>query len=571
MTAVEKLNRYVEDVLSGKIPACKQIKQACDRHLWDIERQAQDDFGYQFNHARVEHVMSFMERLINPQSGLKIKLQDWHYFVIGSIFGWVTKEKGEDNRYARRYNQAELFVGRANGKSFICSGIALYMMLFDGQRMAEVFSVATQAAQAKIVFDTTVAFAKASGLENLIRETRDDLKCPGMGSVFRPLASDAKRLDGLRPHCAILDELHEMPSPKIYDVMKSALGKTSQPLLFIISTAGTRIDGIGHKLWKIGEHILNSIRTDDYDPNTDSFFAALYTIDQEDDPYDESVWIKANPTLGIIKPYKVIREDRGQVKIDPTALSNFKTKHLNVFCQSTDKWLDLEYVDAAYDPYLKLEQYKGRDCWIGMDLSDTLDFTALSLVFPNVDGSVDIIAYAYLPETVFKNPRIPKNILTLYQKFQERGELILTPGNTVDYGYISDQVAHFKEIVNLKSVALDPALSKHITARLENYFDIEMIHVSQKPTTMTEPSKHFQILLMQNKIKYNSSVFKWCCLNAEVEVMNHGLIHVKKENATSPYKIDCLIAAITAMAVAVIPDHNFNPYDAFDGIDMITY
>lgn len=571
MTAVEKLNRYVEDVLSGKIPACKQIKQACDRHLWDIERQAQDDFGYQFNHARVEHVMSFMEKLVNPQSGLLIELQDWHYFVIGSIFGWVTKEKGKDNRYARRYNQAELFVGRANGKSFISSGIALYMMLFDGQRMAEVFSVATQAAQAKIVFDTTVAFAKASGLENLIRETRDDLKCPGMGSVFRPLASDAKRLDGLRPHCAIIDEIHEHPSPKIYEVMKSALGKTSQPLLMIISTAGTRINGVGHKLWQIGEAILNSIRTDNYDPNTDSFFAALYTIDQEDDPYDESVWIKANPTLGVIKPYKVIREDAAQVKIDPTGLSNYKTKHLNVFCQSTDKWLSEEYLNTAYDPRIKLEQYAGRECWIGMDLSEVLDLTALSLIFPNLDGSVDIVSYGYLPETAFNNPRTPKHIINLYETFYQRGELILTPGNTVDYNFIAEEIAKFKDIVNLQSVAFDPAMSRHLTTRLENYFDIQMVEVRQSPTVLTEPSKHFQMLLMQNKIKFNSSLFKWCCINAQVEVYNAGLIRVKKEHQTSPYKIDCLIAAIVGMAVAVIPDHKFNPYDAFDGIDMVTY
>ena len=574
MSSVDILNGYVEDVLSGKIPASKQIKQACDRHLWDLERQETDpSFKYFFSSERVESVMSFMSKLVDPSSvdGSTITLQPWHYFVIGSIFGWVTKEvHPKTGRYSRRFDQAELFVARGNGKSFISSGIALYMMMFDGQPKAEVFSVATQMSQAKIVFGTTCDFAMRSGLGNMVKVTRDDLRCPGMGSVFRPLASDAKRLDGLRPHCAIIDEIHEHPTDKVYNVMKSALGKTSQPLLMIISTAGDRLDGIAVRVWKLGEQILNTIRTDEYNPADDSFFAALYCVDKDDDIFDPSVWIKANPTLGAIKPYEVIERDVSAVQKDPKTISNFKTKHLNLFCENSAVWLDWEKVKSAHDKTLDLNNYRGRECFIGMDLASKLDMSALSLLFPNEDGSVDIFTKAYLPDAIMKNPRTSARIQHLYTQFKNRGELELTAGEVTNYDYIVEDLLQYTSMFNVQAIGYDPHNSAYLCQRLENKYNMPVVEVKQLSGNLNEPSKHFQMLLYDGKIRYNSSLFEWCCMNAEVFVYKDGNIKIKKDTLTGENKVDPLVATVIGFAIAVIPDVDYDPFAAYRNVEMKT-
>ncbi|MEE7538859.1 terminase large subunit [Enterobacter kobei] len=571
MTVLQIMNLYCEQVLSGEIVAGQLIKKACKRHLWDLSRVGSETFKYQFSEARAKHIIEFMKVLRDPSyPDQPITLMPWHYFILGSIFGWVSTEKSsKTGRYNRRYRTAEVFVGRKNGKSFLASGIALYMLAFDGERQAEVYSAATKRDQAKIVFDATAEFVRSSNMSSMIKHTRNLLAFKATGSKMEPLSSDARTLDGLKPHCAITDEIHAMDSREVYDVLETATGAREQPLMFIISTAGFILDGIATELWGYGEYILDCINTNHYNEQHDRFFAALYCIDDKDDIFDESVWIKANPTLGVIKKIEDMQAQAEKAKTITSAQGNFKTKHLNRFCNSTDTWLTEEHVSQCFDSELKPIELKGRECWIGLDLASKKDMTAISGVFPQIDGSVKIISRSFLPEEAFNKASV--RIQQLYTKFIQRGELFLTPGETVDYEFVREELLNWKELFDIKAVAFDPFNASMFCQRLENHDGFPMVEVKQSTASLNEPSKQFEKMIIDGDIKFDTSLFRWCCLNAQVKIYPDGNIKVQKENLSSENKVDCVVAAITAMAIAVIPDHEFNPYDAFDGIDMVTY
>ncbi|MFM5339394.1 terminase large subunit [Aeromonas veronii] len=574
MTVLEQINRYCDDVLNDKIPACELIKKACKRHLWDLQRQEDPNYPYMFSEQRASHFIEFMRLLVDPDTNQHIVLMPWHYFFLGSIFGWVTKIAhgpiGQE-RHTRRFLMVQLFVARGNGKSFIASGIALYMLLFDGQRGAEIYSAATTRDQAKIVFNTCCRFAKSSGLTSLTRETKNLLRGPDdLDSHMRPLSADAQSMDGLRPHCAILDELHQHRTDDVYNSLKTALGKTSQSMLLSISTAGTNLYGIGAKVWALGETVLQSIETDHYKDDSDRFFVMIFTIDKKDDPYDQDVWLKANPTLGVIKKTSTMSAALNEVKITPVMLSDFMTKHLNVFVNKTDTWLAADKIEACYDPTIPWDRYRGSECWVGIDLSTKLDLTSMSFVIPDFDGVVHVLNKSYIPSEIFNNPRTSERIRQLYGKFAARGELVVTPGGTINYDYIIQDLLKYKELFDIRGIGVDPYNAEYFTKMLAQH-GIEAIHVHQRASNLNEPAKHLQKLLYDGQLVFNSDLFKWCCYNARVRVDYNNNIKVCKETVTSENKIDALIAALIGFSIGVIPDTNQKTFAGFDDIDMIQF
>ena len=124
-------------------------------------------------------------------------------------------------------------------------------------------------------------------------------------------------LDGSSPHCAIIDELHAHPTSAVYDVLMSGMGARDQPLLVAITTAGFDQGGVCYSQRSFVKDILEKSVKDD------STFGIIYTIDEEDDPFDEAVWPKSNPNLGVSVNMSYLREQAAQARAVP-----FKTERL---------------------------------------------------------------------------------------------------------------------------------------------------------------------------------------------------------------------------------------------------
>lgn len=241
-----RATRYARAVVAGRIPACSWVKAACARHLADLRRRA---FPYRFDPEAATRICAAIELLPHIKgrwAGTPIRLEDWQIFVVASVFGWLRRADGK-----RRFRLVYIEVPRKNAKSTLSAAVGLYALALDGEAGGEVYSAATTRDQARIVFATAQEMARKSadfrrtcGVEvpaHLILQ-------PATGSKFAALSAEDNTLDGLNSHVAIIDELHAHRTRGVYDVLETSTGARSQPLLWIITTAGVDRAGICYEV-----------------------------------------------------------------------------------------------------------------------------------------------------------------------------------------------------------------------------------------------------------------------------------------------------------------------------------
>lgn len=218
--------KYARDVVSGAIPACKFVIQACQRQIDELKKPPP---GYIFDEAKANRLCKFVELCPHIKGQLAreeklLKLEPWQVFILTTVYGWVD-EKGN-----RRFRRAYTEVPRGNGKSALSSPLGLYALALDNEAGSEVYSAATSRDQAKIVFQTAQAMArKMGGFRNRFGVTvlAQAIVQEATASSFKALSADGHTLDGLNIHMAIVDELHAHKTPDVYEVLETGLGKSS--------------------------------------------------------------------------------------------------------------------------------------------------------------------------------------------------------------------------------------------------------------------------------------------------------------------------------------------------------
>lgn len=259
---------YAEAVISGSIVAGHLVRRAAERHLRDLSMG--HERGLRYDSEEAQRAISFFGilRLADgPGAGGRFELLPWQEFVVGSLFGWF----GPDDR--RRFHYAFVECGRANGKSPLAAGIGLYA-LTEGEQGAQVFSAATTRDQAKIVFNDAVHMAELSpSLWPRLTKTVNNLAFMQLQSFFRPLSADASTMDGLRVHVALVDELHEHPNADVLAKLRTGM-KSSQPLLFMITTAGYDRHSVCYEEHEQGIKVLEGVI------ENDAYFAFIACPDE---------------------------------------------------------------------------------------------------------------------------------------------------------------------------------------------------------------------------------------------------------------------------------------------------
>ena len=295
MRYVERARAYADAVLSGAIPACRYVRQACERQIGDL---ASPPAGYRFDETEASRICQFVELTPHIKGPLAkreetITLADWQVFILTTVFGWVDDE---DNR---RFRRVYIEVPRGNGKSSLSSPIGLHMLALDGEAGSEVYSAATTRDQARIVFRDAQAmarkmpkFCKRFGVE----VTAQAIVQLRTSSSFKALSADGHTLDGLNIHLAIVDELHAHKTRDVYDVLETGLGKRPQSLLWMITTAGSNKHGI---CYEVRDYVLKVLAGTVDDTSAESTFGIVYTVDEGDDPFSEDTLRKANPNWGV--------------------------------------------------------------------------------------------------------------------------------------------------------------------------------------------------------------------------------------------------------------------------------
>ena len=396
----QKYKDYALDVQSGKITANRYIKQATKRYLDWFSRS-----DMEFRPQAVDRVVNFISKLKHfkgEHAGKQFQLLDFQRFIIANMFGfyWKDEEGKPKNRRVVQYVWFE--VGRKNGKTALAAAILLYMMIADSEQSSDVYFLANSHKQALLAYDYAHKFLGGLDPKNkLFHRFRDSIKFPMTNSQISCLAAEAKRLDGLNPHCFLCDEFHESTSEKVYANMCSGMQGRRNPMGIIITSAGFDMNGVAYTKRKEMIEILSGKVQDD------SQLVFIYCLDEGDDYKDPNTWEKANPSLN-----QTLYPDKLQIEVNKA--SNSPTVEPFVKCKNFGFWglTDYEKTWLTHDEILNvtcdisLDQFDPDNTivWCGADLASTSDLTCLSMMVVE-DGIYYFKTWHFLPESSEHEPR----------------------------------------------------------------------------------------------------------------------------------------------------------------------
>lgn len=537
---------YMSGVLDGSVPACSFVKQAVQRQLNDLRRWGPEGGDYYFDEKEASRPCWFIENLTHTKgelAGRAIHLEPWQCFLLTTLFGWKSKAGN------RRFRSAYVEVGRGNGKSTLLSGIGLFCLCADHEPGAEVYSFATTREQAKIVFGDAQTMARgnralqeAYGLE----VTAHALYVPATNSTFQAKSAEGSTLDGLNTHLAIIDELHAHKKRDVFDVVETSLGKRRNSLMVSITTAGVDRTGICYEQRTLVTKILSGSLQDE------SYFGIIYTLDPDDDWKSDEALAKANPNWGVSVRPEVIRALQAKAIATPSAENNFKTKHLDVWCNADVGWMDMKAWDACADESLDESDFDGEPCWLGLDLASTSDMTAKVKIFQRkIDGSSHYYLFGdyWLPRTA-----IERGVNSQYQGWEYLGYLHVCEGPVTDFAEIRDSILEDCGRYSVQSVAYDPFQAVQLSKELSDD-GVPMVLCKQTVANLSDPMKQFQALVLDHRLHFNGDpVLTWMVSNVVCHVDVKENIYPRKDAPEN--KIDGVVAGIMALSRALLNDEH---------------
>ncbi|MCR5304859.1 MAG: terminase large subunit [Lachnospiraceae bacterium] len=528
------IEQYLNAIKNGSCIVSKRCLKQYEQLVDDIKNPKG---GYVFDRKRAEKPINFIERFCKHSkgewAGQPLHLELFQKAFISALFGFVDKKNGN-----RKYRETLFYVARKNGKSVLLSGIALYMLIADGEPGAEVYSVASKKDQAKIIFNETYNMVRQSpDLLQVVDKRKSDLYFNLTFSKFQPLGKNSDTLDGLNSSLVIIDELHSIKDRNLYEVMQQSQSARRQPLLVMISTAGTVRECIFDDMYKYACGVCDGTIDDPH------FLPIIYELDTKEEWLDPMKWEKANPGLNRIKKLDDLMSKVARAKQSPRDLAGLLVKDFNMIQTIGSAWLTFDAINNTET--FNIDDFRGFYCIGGADLSRSGDLTAATLLFMDKSEKRYVTQMYFLPKDDFEqrvhDEKIP------YDKWLEAGLLRLCEGNSINY---SDVTAWFLEMVDKCDVTpawiyYDPYSAAYWVQEMQgNGFNMVKCHQGVK--TLSLPMQQLGQDLTAKKINYNNNpLLKWCITNTGVKTDINGNIQPIK--ATSPkYRIDGLASLLDA-------------------------
>lgn len=553
--------KYAQDVIDGKIVACKWVRLACERHFHDLKHG--HERGLYFDTEAAELVLRFKGMLKHSKgkwAGENLILEPWQQFRTWVMYGWM-REDG-----TRRFRSAYIEVARKNGKSTDGASDGLYLGFADGEPGAEVYSAATKRDQARIVHQEAIRMVRKNRtLKKYIKIFKDNLSLEDTSSKYEPLGGDSDSMDGLNVHGAIVDELHAHKNRETLELLETATGSREQPMIIMITTAGENRQSVCYEKHEYTRKVLQGWKDGSY--IDDTWFGIIYSLDDEDKDnwQDESLWAKANPNLGVSKSLEDLRMKAKRASQMAAALNNFLRRELNVWVTGSVKWTNMDaWRKCGRDnvPALELPgKLHQQPTFGGLDLSSVSDITAFVMAFPAPDEYFDIVCRFWVPEDtldIVPGYRSPDDARMLKQWVKE-GYIEATPGNHIDHDFIYAQLEKDAEAFSIKQAAFDRWGASSVTQTLEK-MGMTMVEFGQGYASMNPPMKELERLILAGKIRHgNNPVLTWMMGNLIARVDPSG--NVKPDKEKSRDKIDGAVALIMALDLALR-----NPVNDLSGI-----
>lgn len=539
---VAKGLEYCQEVISGQRPACRWVQQACRRHLSDLDKWPRGKTGapFYFDRDKANKVCDIVQHFphikgIWAQHRKRIELEGWQCFCLMVPFGWMCTATD-----TRRFRVVYIEVPRKNAKSTIASGVGLYMLACDQEQGAHIVSAACTRDQAKIIFNDSQEMARREpGFRSMfgITVNAHTITCLQSASKFEALSAEYSNLDGLNLHAAVIDELHAHPNRNLWDVLETATGSRSQPLMWAITTAGLDRASVCYDQRNHVIDILQGTVTDD------SYFGIIYTVDDGDDPWAEETWKKANPNYGVSVYPESIRSEAKRAMVMPSAQAAFFTKHLNIWVNAATAWLPAGAWEKCGDKDLDLNDFRGQPCYIGVDLAQRSDITALVIAFPPAPGRDwwAVFGYYYLPEET-----VNRGENSHYQGWEISGLLTATPGATTDFDYLIHTLSDLSATYEVVDIACDPMYLGPLIQSMQREGIKTPFEIKQTAVNFTPPMADLEALVLDRKIRHNGDpILSWMFSNVRCQKTSSELMRPVKDDEAK--KIDGVVALLMCL------------------------
>lgn len=548
--ARDRTSAYARDVLAGREVAGPLVRLACQRHLDDVKRGR--DRGLRWSVAEAQHGIDFFEEVLHlpevapgepPMPFLLHPSQD---FIVGSIFGWLTRDD------VRRFRVAYIEEAKGQGKSPMAAGIGLKCFVADGEASPEVYTAATMRDQARICWNDARVMVEASPwlVDRHITVRENALLAPASGGIFKPVSSEARGLEGKRVHCAILDEIHEHPNGDVVSKMRAGTKGRPQPLIVEITNSGFDRTSICWEHHEYSSKILRGVI------QADHWFAYICGLDEGDDWHDPKVWKKANPLLGTgvrttleerrRKPYlrttigpKYLQERIAEADGIPSEEAKVQRLNFCIWTRGKVQWMPFEQWQAC-DAVVPDEELHDLPCFGGIDLGQSDDFSAAVLVWPRPDVWV-VRAWCWIPEAV-KDTKPDRP----YDDWEQRGELIIHPGEVTDLDRLEDDLVRlWQPYRQIKEVGYDRRHASQLALRMTNEHEYTMIDTPQG-FFLSEAVGEIERRIKTTSLAHGGhAVLGWMFDNVIIKTNRDGL--KKIDRGATKEKVDGMVALANAV------------------------
>ncbi|MGL4843937.1 MAG: terminase large subunit [Aeromonas veronii] len=553
---------YAYQVLSGERNASRYEIAMVERFIHDTLRE-----DLTFDRDEIELVLTVANELRHPKGalgGTRFFLMRWMVFVMANVFGFFyakTDNVPEDIRGHRRFQKSNVFVARGNSKTVLSAVIAIVNTIFTENMSPICTTSATTAKQSRIAFKDISSMIKTASpsIKKRFKILQNEIRCLPNGGTIVPTSKQAESLDGLRVVTGILDEIHAHPDSSITDVIETGTRSSKDPIIFCISTAGTDTQSYGREVFEWSKEIATGIAK-----GNDRTFACVYTVNDEDaeDWENEANWERANPALGHAVSVGGLRAARDEAKRNAVARSNFMTKHLNVFVDFDEaNFIDSADLERGKYNELNINDFKGMECYLGLDLAGVSDLSSLVYLFPTDDGGMTVFQKSYLPESAARD--LKPSIHDRYYTAQQNGELVFTPSEVTDLDYIRADIENAFEDFNVQALSIDAASGGAQFANQLSEVGIDAVAVKQG-YGLSESAVQVQRLLKSGLFKYDSDLLAWCFGNALVREGIKGEICVIRPKNDLTKKIDVCIATIIGMSQTILKENKTSIYETHD-------
>lgn len=540
---------YAQAVVNGEIMASNKNIQSCQRHLDDVKNPL---LNYHFDYKRANSVIDFFSELPDPKSRQLLKLAGYQTFIVGSLMGW------RDSDGNRRFTKAYVSMARKNGKTLTIAGLALYELLYGEEPRAErlIGLTANNRDQASIAYKMVKSQLEA--LNSRSQYTKNNTKITDSrkiinnlldGSEIRATSADAGSQEGEQYSLGIIDEYHIAKSNDMLQSINRGQVLLKSPLLIIISTAGEDLNVPMYEEYLYITRLLNK------EIKNDNYFVYCAEQDSEEEIHNSSTWIKSNPLLEVESIAEVLREniqDDVQEGIDKNDLNSILVKNMNLWRQaSKDTYIRMNDWQEGYTS----EEFniKGRDVYIGVDLSRSEDLTALSFIYPLDDKKYFVDSHVFVG---FKNSIYEKSKRDKidYEKLVNTHMATLTSASSgiIDPEQVVNWLIDFIDDneLNVKAICYDPWESSYFVTKMEKETGHPLIEVAQNYKALGPVLKQFRLDVFEKRIKHNSNPnLNLAIGNAITKTDNNNMMILDKR--TNRHKIDALVSLITGYSQAM--------------------